>query len=77
MTISATPASDPPIVPAESTVTPFQLRWPTPIRDQVTQYARNLGIPINSAVMIFVNDGLKAAGFPGAAGSAHSDHRGD
>ena len=55
----------------------YLLRWPPEIRDQVREYGGRMGIPMQSVIMIFINDGLRRAGFPGAAGSAHSDLRGD
>lgn len=46
----------------------FQLRWPEEIRDQATEYAEKMGIPINAALLAWIDAGLKNAGWPGVTG---------
>lgn len=46
----------------------FQIRWPEEIRDQVSDYAEKMGIPVNAVLLGWIDTGLKRAGWPGVTG---------
>ena len=44
------------------------VKMPVVLKNQLNEFADQIGVPINSAMILLLDRGLRAAGYPGVSG---------